>query len=248
MFNNHFFILALSLLLVASLGVYTLAAPQEKTDKKVSKSADDQAERALEAAEVLNDVMGIADKGIPEELMSRAHAVAVVPGMTKGALGIGGRWGKGLVTHRASNGKWSAPSFIEIGGGSVGFQIGVERTDVVLVFTNDEGFRSMLDGKVKLGAEASIAAGPVGRKGEVGTDVMLKSAILSYSRSKGLFAGVSLDGAAIMIDDSGNAKAYGGKYSAEDIMLRNRVKVNNVVAPFIRAVEKWASARRISER
>jgi lipid-binding SYLF domain-containing protein len=240
--RNRYLIAALSFLFVltaVSLNTTTAATPL--------KGSDDQAERAREAAEVLNEVMGIREKGIPEDLLSKAHAIAVIPGVTKGALGIGGRWGKGLVTHRGTNNKWSTPSYLELSGGSVGFQIGVERTDLVLVFTNDEGFRSMLDGKVKLGAEASVAAGPVGRSAEAGTDIKLKSAVWSYSRSKGLFAGVALDGAVLEIDDSGNEKAYGRKVSAEDILLNNRVKMNNVVMPFIQAVEKWApGSRRIS--
>jgi len=244
MFSRNRFLIGFVclLFLFAALSTAGLATSPKK-DK-----AEDQAKRAREAAEVMNEIMGIREEGIPEELMARAHAIAVIPDVTKGAFGIGGRWGKGLVTHRGANGKWSAPSYIELAGGSFGLQIGVERADVVLVFVNEEGFRSMLDGKVKLGADASIAAGPVGRRAEVGTDIKFESAILSYSRSKGLFAGVALDGSSLTIDDSGNKKAYGAKYSAEDILLNNRVRINNVVAPFVQSVEKWAPARRISER
>jgi lipid-binding SYLF domain-containing protein len=212
------------------------------------KEAKDEAERAREAAQVLTEVMGIPEDGIPEDLMARAEGVAVIPGITKGALGIGGRWGKGLVSHRGTDGKWSAPSYLEAAGGSFGLQLGVERSDLILVFTNDEGFKSMLDGKLELGADATVAAGPVGRKAAVGTDVLLKSSIWSYSRTKGLFAGIALDGTVLEIDDSANAKAYGRKVSAEDILLNNKVKVNSVVAPFVQALEKYSPARRPTDR
>jgi lipid-binding SYLF domain-containing protein len=175
--------------------------------------------------------------------------VAVIPGVKKGAFGIGGRWGKGLVTHRGADGKWSTPSFIEMSGASIGFQIGAESSDLVLVFSNEEGFRSMMDGKLKLGADASVAAGPVGRSAEIGTDAKMNSAIWAYSRSKGLFAGVALDGAVLEIDDSANEKVYGRKMSGQDILLNHKAKSNAVVAPFVAAVTKHtANARRISEK
>ena len=119
---------------------------------------DDEAERAREAAEVLTEIMQIEEDGIPEELMSRAQGIAVIPGVVKGAFGIGGRYGKGLVSQRMANGRWSAPSYIDISGGSFGLQIGFQSKDLVLVFTNDEGIKSLLDGKVELGVDASLAA------------------------------------------------------------------------------------------
>src|SRR5207237_5500223 len=141
-------------------------------------------------------------------LMSRAEAIAVIPHGVKGAFGVGGEYGKGLVSHRLESGRWSPPSFIKIGGGSFGLQLGVEATDLVLVFTDSQGFKGLLEGKVKLGADAAVAAGPVGRNAQASMDVMLKSPILAYSRSKGLFAGISLDGAVVTIDDSENRKVY----------------------------------------
>jgi lipid-binding SYLF domain-containing protein len=227
------------LFVVLSLTPASLAAQDRRDTNKATKvEASDEAERAMKAAEVLKEVMGIPENGVPEELMERAVAVAVIPHVVKGAFGIGGRYGKGLVSHRV-NGKWSAPSYINIGGGSFGLQLGVEATDLVLVFTNNEGFKGLLSGKVKLGADATVAAGPVGRKAEVGTDVLLKSAVFSYSRSKGLFAGISLDGAAVTIDDSANHKVYGKPVNGHDILLRNDVRMNNVVAPFMRALEMY---------
>jgi lipid-binding SYLF domain-containing protein len=235
---------------VATLAPTDLGAQDRDADAKV-KNVDksDQAERAMEAAEVLREVMEIPEKGIPDELMGRAVAVAVIPNVVKGALGFGGSWGKGLVSHRGADGKWSAPAYINLGGGSFGLQLGVEATDVVLVFIHDDGFEGLLDGKVKLGADASVAAGPVGRKAEVGTDVMLKSAVFSYSRSKGLFAGISLDGSAVTIDDSANEKVYGKKLTGHDILLRNTVRANDVVAPFLNTLEMYTRpAKRTSQR
>jgi lipid-binding SYLF domain-containing protein len=213
-----------------------------------AKDADDYRERATKAASVLNEIMGIKEDGIPEELMANAKAVAVFPNVVKAALGIGGQHGKGLVSHRMSNGKWSAPAFVDISGGSFGLQIGASSTDLVLVFTSDDGFRGLLSGKVKLGADAAVAAGPVGRKAEVGTDVLLKSPVLAYSRSKGLFAGISLDGSAVTINDSANESVYGKNVTAEQILLRGTVKSNAVVAPFMTTLEKHVPmGKRVSE-
>jgi len=211
--------------------------------------ASDYSERVTNATNVLTEVMQIPDKGIPDELMEHAVAVAVIPHMVKGALGLGGTYGKGLVSHRGTDGRWSAPSFIEIGGGSVGLQLGVQATDVILVFTSNDGFKGLLEGKVKLGADAAVAAGPVGRKAEAGTDVLLKSPVFSYSRSKGLFAGISLEGAVVSIDDSANKKVYGKAVTGKDILLGHGVPVNNEVAPFVRALEKYSpQVKRTTQR
>jgi len=208
----------------------------------VAFAATEEQERAKNAADVLTQVMQIPDKGIPTELMERADAIAVIPHVVKGAFGIGGEYGKGLVSHRGDDGKWSAPAFISIGGGNFGLQLGVQATDVVLVFTNHDGFKGLLAGKVKLGADASVAAGPVGRKAEAGTDVLLKSAVFSYSRSKGLFAGISLDGSVVSMDDSANRKVYGKEINGPDILINSKAKMNADVAPFVRAIEKYSPA------
>jgi len=209
--------------------------------------ASDQSDRAMKAAEVLTEIMQAPDSGIPDELMEHAVAVAVIPHMVKGAFGLGGTFGKGLVSHRV-HGKWAAPAFIEIGGGSFGLQLGVQATDVILVFTSEDGFKGLLDGKLKLGADAGVAAGPVGRKAEASTDPLLKSPVLSYSRSKGLFAGVSLEGAVVTIDDSANQKVYGKEVTGHDILEGNRVRVNAAVAPFVNALEKYTPAKRTTQR
>jgi len=238
--RNHFLVIFMSFVfLFASLNSQPLFAQHDQDKKAGTHETSDQGERAQAAASVLTEIMGIPEKGIPDELMGRATGIAVIPHVVKGAFGIGGRYGKGLMSQRMSNGQWSAPTFVDIGGGSVGFQLGVEATDLVLVFTNKEGVNSLLKGKVKLGADATVAAGPVGRKGEIGTDIKLNSAVYSYSRSKGLFAGVSLDGAAITIDDSGNQKAYGKDVRAEDLLM-GKVKSNAVVMPFMNALAKYS--------
>jgi lipid-binding SYLF domain-containing protein len=222
-----------SLIAFVALFVLAVSVPSWAADTEYG-------ERAMKAANTLTEIMQIPEKGIPEELMEKAVAVAVIPNMVKGAFGFGGTFGKGLVSHRGTDGKWSTPSFIEIGGGSIGLQLGVQSTDVVLVFTSEDGFKGLLDGKLKLGADAAVAAGPVGRKAEAGTDVLLKSPVLSYSRSKGLFAGVSLEGAVVNIDDSANKKVYVKKVAGNDVLLGKTVMMNDTVAPFVHALEKYS--------
>jgi lipid-binding SYLF domain-containing protein len=206
-------------------------------------TANDERERAVKAADVLSEVMQISENGIPNELRERAEAVAVIPNMIKGAFGLGGEYGKGLISERLSNGKWSAPSYMKIGGGNFGLQLGVQSTDLVLVFTNREGVKGLINGKLKLGADAAVAAGPVGRNAQVATDVLLKSPIFAYSRSKGLFAGIALDGSVVTIDESANRRVYGKDIPSEDI-LSGKVRVNNVAAPFVQALEKYSPPRK----
>src|SRR5262245_15562741 len=202
-----------------------------------SEQQSSEADRATDASTVLNEIMNIPENSIPEDLMSRAHGIAVIPHVVKGAFGIGGQWGKGLMSQRHEDGRWSPPAFIEIGGGSFGLQIGVQASDIVLVFTDEEGLKGLLKGKLKLGADASATAGPVGRKAEVGTDVLLRSAVLAYSRSKGLFAGISLDGSVISIDDSANRKIYGKDVTGEQILLGKAVTANASVQPFLKTLQ-----------
>src|SRR5215831_11244164 len=209
--------------------VFALTSPVAAQQPKQSAEVD----RAAEATNVLNEIMNIPENAIPEELMARAHGIAVIPHVVKGAFGIGGQWGKGLMSQRHESGKWSPPSYVEIGGGSFGLQIGVQATDVVLVFTDEEGVRGLLKGKLKLGADASATAGPVGRKAEVGTDVLLRSAVFAYSRSKGAFVGISLDGSVVGIDANANRKIYGNNVTGEDILLGKAVRTNKVVQPFV---------------
>jgi lipid-binding SYLF domain-containing protein len=201
-----------------------------------------EADRVGEAVSILTEIMSIPENSIPEELMARAHGIAVIPHVVKGALGIGGQWGKGLMSQRHEDGGWSPPAYIEIGGGSFGLQLGVQATDIVLVFTDEEGLKGLLKGKLKLGADASATAGPVGRNANVGTDILLRSAVFAYSRSKGLFAGISLDGSVVSIDDSANRKIYGKNLTGEQILLGKDVQPNATVEPFLKELQKVSPA------
>ena len=149
------------------------------------------------------------EQNIPTWLLERAHAVAVIPAVIKVGLGIGGRRGKGVLVVRKDNGQWSNPVFVNLTGGSFGFQVGVQSTDVVLVFTSRQSIEGIVGGKVTLGADASVAAGPVGRQSSAATDVGLTAQVYSYSRAQGLFAGVALDGSAMTIDHKSNESFYG---------------------------------------
>lgn len=231
------------------------SSTQRDRDTKANSSSSeslkpnkDAAERVSKSAAVLHDLTGTADKKVPNELLERAEAIAVIPNVIKGAFGIGGRYGKGVVAQRSDSGRWSAPSFIEIGGGSFGAQIGVTSTDLVLVFTDRKAL-SLLDGgkDLKLGVDAGVAAGPVGRSAEAGVNLNLDTAIYAYSRSKGLFAGIALDGAVLSIDKDMNEKVYGASRDAEQI-LSGSVSANTTVRPFLDALDPAVPKKRMSQR
>lgn len=176
------------------------------------------------ANNIVNEIMGTPDKGIPDELMEKAVCVGVVPSQMKFALGLGGTYGRGvLVCRKGGTGEWGAPSMFTLGAASIGFQIGGKATDVVFLVMNPEGARKLVQDSVKLGAEASVAAGPVGRSAEGATDAQLHAEILSYSRTRGLFAGVSLDGAVMKQDKDDNRKLYGREVSAKEILIEGAV-------------------------
>ena len=169
------------------------------------------------ATRVFREIMATPDKGIPRDLLEKAKCIAIIPGEEKAAFIFGGNYGKGLAVCRTATG-WSAPMFIAVGGGSFGFQIGGSFTDVVMLFMNDHALHSLLGDKFKIGADVTVAAGPVGRQASANTDVRLDAEILSYSRSKGLFAGISLDGAVVQADHSGDKAMYGPDVSHEEIL------------------------------
>lgn len=187
--------------------------------------------RADNAVRVLNDIMQAPDKSIPQDLLRDARAVAVIPDMIKAGFIFGGRRGEGLISVKGPDGTWSNPSFISMTGGSVGFQVGVSSTDVVLVFRTQRGVDSIVRGKFTLGADASAAAGPVGRTATAATDGQLKAEIYSYSRTRGLFAGVALDGSALRIDYDANAAVYGAGMTPRRIFEGG---VSNVPAPVVK--------------
>jgi lipid-binding SYLF domain-containing protein len=174
-------------------------------------------ERAENASRVLDEILRIPDGSIPTKLLQEAQAIAVIPDVVKAGFVIGGRGGKGLIAIRSADGTWSNPSFLKLAGGSFGFQVGVQSADVILVFRNARGVDSIVNGKFTLGADASVAAGPVGRSAQASTDEQFKAEIFSYSRARGLFAGVALDGTALTIDNKANQAVYGEGSTARAI-------------------------------
>jgi len=191
----------LSLLIAASALLTSQAA--------VAGPQEDQ--RARNAVRVLNEIQSIPEQGIPDKLLDEGRAVIVIPDTIKAGLVIGGRRGHGLMSVKNADGSWSNPVFIKLTGGSIGFQAGVQSSDVVLVFRNDRNLDNLVNGKFTLGADAGVAAGPVGRNAAAATDGQLKAEIWSWSRARGLFAGVALDGAVLQIDDAANLDAYGSR-------------------------------------
>jgi SH3 domain-containing YSC84-like protein 1 len=222
----------LLLILIVSLCAFSFAA----NDADQSKAAD----RAQAAAEVLNEIQGAPDKGIPQEVLGSAECVAVVPSMLKGGFIVGGKYGRGLASCRTPKG-WSAPAFFVLTGGSIGFQIGGQAVDLVMLIMNKDGMKHLLSSQFALGADASVAAGPVGRHAEGNTDWKLKSEVLTYSRARGLFAGVSLNGAVIKQDKDSTREFYGR-------MVPFRTSLTGEIDPpagansFLTSLAQWAQA------
>ncbi len=183
----------------------------------VASDREDDVNRTQKAAQVFKEIMNTPDQGIPSNLLESAKCIAIIPGDKKFAFIFGGSYGRGLATCRTEHG-WSAPMFVAIDSGSVGYQIGGSSTDIVMLFMNDHALQSLMSDKFKLGADASVAAGPVGRNAAAGTDLKLNAEILSYSRSKGIFAGVSLDGAVMQADKSGDKAMYGDDVNRHEIL------------------------------
>jgi len=183
----------------------------------VASDRDDDVNRTQKAAQVFKEIMNTPDQGIPSNLLESAKCIAIIPGDKKFAFVFGGSYGRGIATCRTEHG-WSAPMFVAIDSGSVGYQIGGSSTDIVMLFMNDHALQSLMSDKFKLGADASVAAGPVGRNATAATDLKLNAEILSYSRSKGVFAGVSLDGAVMQADKSGDKAMYGDDVNRHEIL------------------------------
>jgi lipid-binding SYLF domain-containing protein len=199
-------------------------------------------DRLDNAGKVLNEIMSAPDKGIPEEVLDHAKCVAVVPHMLKGGFVFGAENGRGVATCRTANG-WSAPAFFAITGGSWGLQIGVEGIDLVMIIQNEKGMQQLLSSKFELGADASAAAGPVGRHASADTDWKLNTEILTYSRAKGAFAGLTLKGSSIRRDDDSMHAIYGGDVSTRDV-LTGQVAVPDVAQSFLTAVHGAKSQAR----
>jgi lipid-binding SYLF domain-containing protein len=190
-------------------------------------AAEKETDRLENSAVVMEEIMNVPDN-IPQELLEKADCVIVIPSVKKVAIGIGGSYGRGAMVCRTGNkfnGPWSAPAMYALEGGSIGFQLGGEATDLILLVMNEKGADSILNSKVKLGADASVAAGPKGRDAQAATDAYLGAEILSYSRSRGLFAGVSLAGSTLRPDNDANERVYGLNITAREIVLGNNVAV-----------------------
>jgi lipid-binding SYLF domain-containing protein len=204
------------------------------------KKAQDDVRQSEKAARVFREIMDAPDNAIPQDLLDRAQCVAVFPEVIKAGFIVGGRGGRGVASCRTANG-WSAPAFFDLKGGSFGLQIGVQATDFVLLFMNDRGINSLLSDKFELGGEASVAAGPVGREAGASTDVKLGAEILSYSRSKGVFAGLELKGVVISSDKKDMREAYGKGVTAKDVLRDNQATAPALVRDFPNTLAQYSS-------
>jgi lipid-binding SYLF domain-containing protein len=203
----------------------------------------DEVKRLSRATDVFQEIMKTPDKGIPGDLLDKSECVAIVPGLKKGGLGLGGKYGKGLIMCRKSNRSWTAPSFITIEGGSIGLQIGFTQIDVVMLFMNKKGVDKLIGDKFTIGADASAAAGPVGRQTAAQTNIRLDAEILTYSRAKGLFAGISLDGATLRSDKDDNRDFYGKDIDPRTILLDGTVAMP-AEARSLAAALSWQSPKK----
>ena len=202
---------------------------------------DKEDDRLKNSFTVLKEILAMPDKGIPRELLNKSVCVIVYPSVLKAAFIVGGSYGRGVITCRTGeghSGPWSAPAMFALEGGSFGLQIGGQATDFVLLVMNDSGANSVLSSKVKLGADASVAAGPVGRDASAETDIVMKAEILSYSRARGVFAGVSLEGSTMRSDDGANNALYGKELSAKQIVQGGHVKIPAAGLSLIHLLDK----------
>lgn len=220
------------LTLIVSLGSFTSMAADDQT--KESKAGD----RVQAAADVLNEIEGAPDSGIPQEILGSAECVAVVPSMLKGGFIVGAKYGRGLASCRTPKG-WSAPAFFAVQGGSFGFQIGGQAVDLVMLIMNKDGMQHLLSSQFALGADASVAAGPVGRHAEGNTDWKMRAQVLTYSRARGVFAGVSLNGAVVKQDKNSTREFY-GHFVTSKAALTGEVEPPAGATPFLTTLAKWA--------
>lgn len=216
-------------LMLSALFLLPLCAQKKETD------------RLEESYNVLKEIMGTPDKGIPRGLLNKSECVLVFPSVKKAGFMVGGQYGRGVITCRSGKdlrGPWSAPAMFAIEGGSVGLQIGGESTDLVLLIMNEKGANSVMSSKVKVGADASAAAGPVGRTASAETDAVMKAEILSWSKARGVFGGISLTGSTLRSDDGANKNLYGKELSAKEIVREGQVKTPPAATQLIDLLQK----------
>jgi lipid-binding SYLF domain-containing protein len=215
------------------VAVVSVAPMSLAKDKEKDQAADTKlGERLIESKAVYQELLMTPDRSVPRDLLEHCKCVVVIPDMMKGAVGFGARWGKGVMSCRNGQGAWSPPSFVSLKGGSWGLQIGAEKTDLVLFFMTERGARSLVtSSKFTLGGKVSVAAGPFGRSGEASTDLKLKAEIYSYAKSKGLFAGISLEGARLAPQNDANAEYYGRSVTVQELLFGH-------TAPLVRTEAK----------
>jgi len=210
--------------------------------------ADSAATRLKESALVLREIMGTPDKGIPKELLESSRCIVIVPGMKKGAFIVGATYGRGFMSCRMPSGTgWSAPAGVKVEGGSFGFQIGGSDTDAIMLVMNEGGAKKLMSSKFTLGADAAVAAGPVGRRSSADTDLQMHAEILTYSRSQGVFAGVSLQGATLRPDEDANAELYGTKLSNQQIVM-GKTKVPRAGAELVAELNRYSLKRESAKK
>lgn len=225
------FILAMVLLLVMTTGL--------------AEGRTQEEERIEEAIRAFEEILDLPEEGMPEYLLKECHGIAIIPSVVKVAYGIGAQYGKGVVLLRRERG-WSSPAFIRLIGGSAGWQIGIQKSDIILVFKTPKSVENITHGKITLGADISVAAGPVGRRAEASTDLDLEAEILSYAKTKGLFAGVSIKGASIQIDHEANEGFYDDYgVSARDILIRDRVRPPRAARKLMRLLNSYTHDPRL---
>jgi lipid-binding SYLF domain-containing protein len=226
--------------------LFTLCAVLAVTQAAPALASAREEARLIEASGVLEELFAQRDTAIPEKLMARAYGIAVIPNVVKVAAVVGGRRGSGAMVVRDANGKFSDPIMVSLTGGNVGWQIGVQSTDIVLVFTTAKGIEGIADGKLTLGADASVAAGPVGRAASASTDQNFTAEVYSYSRNRGLFAGIALDGSILAIDSKSNKGLYGQSAPASDIIARRVSTDVDAAKRFERAILTSTAGHAIS--
>src|SRR5271169_5812464 len=227
------FIMCLIVVLISTVGAFAVDSEHE-------------ADRVKDAGEVMKEILNIPDD-IPQDLLDKAECLLILPSVKKGAIGIGGSFGRGVMICRGGQhytGPWGPPAMYALEGVNIGFQLGGEATDFVLLVMNPKGARSLLSSKVKLGGDASAAAGPKGRTSEAATDIVMNAEILSYSRAKGLFAGISLEGSTLRSDGSANEKLYGRKVSAKEIIRLGKVKTPACAQELVGLLDKKSPKNR----
>lgn len=232
-------VVALSLVTFAVLPGVAGSNEKEKTEDKKLKDGTEQSEKA---ATVFNEIMNAPDSAVPSDILEKAECVAVFPSVIKAGFIVGGRGGRGVVSCRTNQG-WSAPAFLNLGGGSIGLQIGAQATDFVMLFMNKEGVNSLLSSKFTLGGDASVAAGPIGRQAGADTDAAMKAQILSYSRSRGVFAGLELKGVAITVDKDDMENVYGKDANAKEVLQENKRTAPESIREFPRTLGKYSARK-----